>query len=101
MNILGGSKLIIAICTVKIHAPWVHSLKEKRMVVKSICAKVHNKFNISIAEVDEQDIYQVIVLGFAAVAGDTCHGDSIIDNVVNFIESSTEGAITSIERDLL
>ncbi|MGB5824044.1 MAG: DUF503 domain-containing protein [Proteocatella sp.] len=93
--------MIIAIGTVKIHTPWVHSLKEKRMVVKSICAKVRNKFNVSIAEIDEQDIHQITVLGFAGIAGDKAQGDSIIDNVINFIESSTEGAIISIERDLL
>lgn len=93
--------MTIAVCTIKIHTPWVHSLKEKRTVVKSICAKVRNKFNVSIAEIDEQDIHQIIVLGFASIAGNNAQGDSIIDNVINFIENNTEGAIISIERDLL
>jgi len=93
--------MVIGTIKIKIHSPWVHSLKEKRMIVKSIIAKVRNKFNVSIAEVEEQDIHQMIVLAFACVAGDTAHADSISDNVLNFIESNTEGNIVNIEREII
>ncbi|MDD2200230.1 MAG: DUF503 domain-containing protein [Bacteroidales bacterium] len=85
---------------IKIHVPWVHSLKEKRMIVKSLCARTRNKFNISIAEVEEQDIHQTIVLGISFVTTDNSQADSIADHVINYIESSTEGDIISIERNL-
>lgn len=90
--------MVIGTAKIMIYAPWVHSLKEKRMIVKSICAKVQNKFNVSIAEVEEQDTHQSIVLGFACVAGEASMADSIIDHVLNFIESNTEGEIVSIQR---
>ena len=45
----------IAVITFRLHAPWVHSLKEKRMIVKSLIARLQNKFHVSAAEVDEQD----------------------------------------------
>ncbi|MDF2608548.1 MAG: hypothetical protein K0R92_22 [Lachnospiraceae bacterium] len=93
--------MIIAVTKISIHTPWVHSLKEKRMVVKSLCGKVSNKFNVSIAEVEEQDKHQLIVLGVAGVAGDTTQADSIIDHVVNFIESNTEGEIIKIQREII
>lgn len=93
--------MFIGTVKIKIHMPWVHSLKEKRMVVKSICAKVRNQFNVSIAEVEEQDIHQIAVLGFAGVAGDKAQADSVMDHVVNFIEGNTEGEIVSIERDII
>lgn len=93
--------MVIGVIKIKIHTTWVHSLKEKRMVVKSICAKVRNKFNVSIAEIEEQDKHQIIVLGFATVAGDNAHADSIIDHVLNFIESNTEGEILQIEREII
>lgn len=93
--------MLIGSCKVKIHTPWVHSLKEKRMVVKSICAKVRNKFNVSIAEIEDQDKHQIIVIGFATVAADMPQCDSIIDHVLNFIESNTEGEIIGIERDVV
>jgi uncharacterized protein YlxP (DUF503 family) len=93
--------MIIGAVKIKIYAPWVHSLKEKRMIVKSLSAKVRNQFNVSIAEVEEQDIHQMIVLAFACVTGVAAHADSICDNVINFIESNTQGNIISIERELL
>jgi len=92
--------MFIGTVKIKIHTPWVHSLKEKRMVVKSICAKVHNQFNVSIAEVEEQNIHQIAVLGFAAVAGDKAQADSIMDHVLNFIEGNTEGEVVNIEREV-
>lgn len=84
-----------------LYMPWVHSLKEKRMVVKSLSAKLRNKFNISVSEVLEQDTHQTAVFGIACVAGDTKQADSILDNVLAFAESSTEGEITRIERNIL
>lgn len=93
--------MIIGTAEIKIHLPWVHSLKEKRMVVKSICAKVRNQFNVSVAETDEQDIHQIALIGFASVAGDKAQADSIIDHVLNFIEKNTEGEILSIEREII
>ena len=93
--------MIIATFTISIRASWVHSLKEKRMIVKSLCSKVRNKFNVSIAEIDMQDVHQSIVIGIAAIAGDSAHADSIIDNVINFIESITDAEIISVERELI
>lgn len=93
--------MVIGTMKMTIHIPWAHSLKEKRMVVKSLCAKARNKFNISIAEVEEQDIHQIIVLGIVCIAGDNAQADSILDHVINFIEGSTEGEIVKIDRDVL
>jgi uncharacterized protein len=93
--------MIIGTAMIKLHLPWVHSLKEKRMVVKSLCAKVHNQFNVSIAETEEQDIHQIAVLGFAGIAGDRAQADSIIDHVLNYIESNTEGEVISTNREII
>lgn len=93
--------MFIATARIRIHLPWVHSLKEKRMVVKSLSAKVRNQFNVSVAEVEEQDIHQIAVLGFAGIAGDKAQADSIIDHVINFIEDNTEGEIVQAEREVI
>ncbi len=93
--------MVIGCLKIKIHTPWVHSLKEKRMVVKSLTAKVRNKYNVSVSEVEEQDVHQITVLGAACIAGDASHADSILDHVLNFIESNTEGEILHIEREII
>lgn len=92
--------MLIATAQIKLYAPWVQSLKDKRMIVKSILAKVHNQFNVSAAEVDEQDVHQIIVIGVASVAGSSAQADSIIDHVIGYIENNTEAEITEIQREI-
>lgn len=92
--------MIVGTVEIKLYAPWVYSLKEKRMVVKSIIAKTKNKFNVSIAEVDAQDTHQTIMLGIACVAGTVSQSDSIIDHVLKFIGSNTEAEILDIWREI-
>lgn len=84
------------IFTMKIvlRASWVHSLKEKRMIVRSITQKLKNTFNISVAEVEEQDIHQVIVIGISGIGANLAQIDSIIENIISFIESNTDAEMT-------
>ncbi|MEA5039510.1 MAG: DUF503 domain-containing protein [Clostridiaceae bacterium] len=91
--------MIIEAATIKIYAPWVKSLKEKRMVVKSLIDKTKNKFNVSVAEVDAQDIHQTIVLGLACVTGTVSHADSMIDSILTFIEDNTDAEIIEVVRE--
>ncbi|NLP31256.1 MAG: DUF503 domain-containing protein [Clostridiales bacterium] len=93
--------MVVGIIRIKIRIAWSHSLKEKRKVVKSICAKVQSKFKVSIAEVDEQDTHQIIVLGIAYVTNGNAHADSIASNIVNFIEGNVEGDLIEIEREIV
>ncbi|MGV1063345.1 DUF503 domain-containing protein [Clostridium perfringens] len=84
---------------VTLRASWVHSLKEKRMVVKSIVQRLKNKFNVSVGEVHEQDIHQIIVIGISAVCGDQKQVDSTLENLIDFIEENTDAEIINIESD--
>lgn len=92
--------MIVGTLAITLYTPWVHSLKEKRTIVKSICAKVSNKFNVSIAEIDSQDVHQTIVIGIACVANQVSQVDKVLDTVINFIETSTEADIIKIEREI-
>ena len=92
--------MIIETATIKLYAAWVHFLKEKRMIAKSIIAKTKNKFNVSIAEVSEQDRYKTIILEIACITDIVGQSDSIIDNVITFIESNTEAEIPDIQREM-
>ena len=86
----------IAAITIRMYAPWVHSLKEKRMVVKSLLAKIQNKFNVSAAETEEQDTHQTIVIGVAAVAANPSQADSVMDHVIQFVEENSEAQIWDV-----
>ncbi|CEQ18600.1 DUF503 domain-containing protein [Paraclostridium sordellii] len=90
----------IIIIKVKLRANWVHSLKEKRMVVKSLVKKLQNKFNISVSEVDNQDIHQSIAIGIAGICLDSRQADSTIDNIINYIYENTDAEIINIDTTI-
>ena len=99
-RIVDISDMEIATITFRIHAPWVHSLKEKRMIVKSITAKIQNKFHVSAAEIDEQDVHQIIVIGVAGIVPHTAMADSLMDEISSFVEENTEAEILDEFREI-
>ena len=78
--------MIVGVCTIELRIRDVRSLKGKRKVVKSITARVKNNFNVAIAEVDDQDVWQRAVLGVAVVSTAMDHANRVLSRVVNFIE---------------
>ncbi len=90
----------IATIIFRLHAPWVHSLKEKRMIVKSLVAKLQNRFHLSAAEIDEQDTHQIIVIGIAAIVPHTARADSLMDQISLFVEENCEAEILDEEREI-
>ena len=90
----------IAAMTFMLRAPWVHSLKEKRMIVKSLIARLQNRYHVSAAEVDEQDTHQIILIGVAAIVPHSAMADSLMDDISRFIEESTEAEIIEEEREI-
>lgn len=83
----------IAVMTFRLRGSWIHSLKEKRMVVKSLIAKLQNKFHVSAAEIDEQDIHQIIVIGVASIVPHNAMADSLM-------EENTEAEIIDEQREI-
>lgn len=92
--------MTIAALAIRLHAPRAHSLKEKRMELRSLLARVRGKFNVSAAEIGEQDTHQILAVGFAAVAADRAQADSILDHVIAFVEANTEAELLSVEREI-
>ena len=90
----------IAAMTFRLHAPWVHSLKEKRMVVKSLVAKIQNRFHASVAEIDEQDTHQIIVIGVAVIVPNNALADHLMDEISSFIEANTDAEMLDETREI-
>ena len=86
--------------TFRLRASWVHSLKEKRMIVKSLLARLQNRFHVSAAEIDEQDTHQIIVIGVAAIVPHKAMADSLMEEISLFVEENTEAEILSEEREI-
>lgn len=93
--------MIVGICKVKLRASWVQSLKEKRMVVKSIIAKTNHKFNVSISEIESMDIHQTIILGLSIVTNSQAHADSTMDEIIDFIEAASEAEMLDVDIEII
>jgi len=90
----------VVVLTLTLYAPWVHSLKEKRMEIKSLLQRLRNKFNVSACETAKQDTIQTLVVSIAGIAADSSQADSIVDNILAFIEGNTEAEVTAIDRQI-
>ena len=91
----------ILVMKVDLRAAYVHSLKEKRMIVKSIIGKLQNKFNVSIREVENQDLHQRISIGIVKLELNSKDSDQSKDKILNFIEENCEAQIIDIESEII
>ncbi len=78
--------MFIGVGQIELYIPESGSLKSKRFVLKSIKTKIRNKFNVSVAEVDNNDKWQRTTLGISTVSNDQKLANSVISKIVNFIE---------------
>ena len=75
----------IGVCRVTLRLPENSSLKGKRRVLKSITTRVRNKFNVSVAEVDDNNLWQRAILGVCCVSNDNRYTNEVLSKVVDFI----------------
>ncbi len=78
----------VGICRIKLHIPASGSLKDKRRIVKSVVSRLRNQYNISIAEVEDQDLWQLVTLGITCVSNHNQHVDETLSKVIGFITSN-------------
>jgi uncharacterized protein YlxP (DUF503 family) len=75
----------VGVCRIELRLPENQSLKGKRRVIKSIIARLQNKYHVSVAEVDNQDLWQLATLGIACVSNHRKHTDEVLSTVIRFI----------------
>jgi len=75
----------VGVCRIELRLPENQSLKGKRQVVKSIIARLQNKYGVSVAEIDNQDLWQLATLGITCVSNHRRHADEMLSAVVRFV----------------
>ena len=78
----------LGLLSLHIHLPGCSSLKEKRRRIKPLLARLHREFNISVSEVDHQDVWQDAVIACALVSNDKKHTQRILQQVVKWVDSN-------------
>lgn len=79
----------------------IHSLKDKRRIVKSLVEKSRSRFNVSVAEVSDQDVYRQASIGIAVVGNDGRVLNSLLDRIIDFMESLALAELASRQIELL
>jgi uncharacterized protein YlxP (DUF503 family) len=78
----------LGVCRLRLRLPENQSLKGKRKVLQSVTSRVRGKYNLAIAEVDDQDTWQLATLGIACVSNDAQQCDQVLSKVVEYISQS-------------
>lgn len=91
----------IGTLTIWLYLHDTESLKDKRQILKSLIETTRQKFNISMAEVDEMDKWQVAVVGVACVANDNRFVNQVLDKVINHLEANPRIEVGEVEMELL
>ncbi len=78
----------IGVCQISLRIPENSSLKGKRQVLKSITSRIRNKFNVSVAEVGDNELWQLATIGVCYVSNDGRHTNQVLSKVVDFVVKS-------------
>jgi hypothetical protein len=82
--------MVIGVCTITLHIPESRSLKDKRRVLRSLKDRLRQEFNLSVAEVGDNDLWQRAVLGLAVVANDGGFADEVLAKAVDLVRKRTD-----------
>ena len=89
----------ILIMRLELRAEWVKSLKEKRMIVLSLTKRLSNKFNVSVSEVNYQDVHEQIEIGIVSVGTTKEILYSLKEKILDFVEDNTDAELVRIEEE--
>lgn len=93
--------MVVGTMTVSAFLGDAHSLKDKRQVLKSVKDRIHGKFNVSVAEVADQDLWQKATLGVAVVSNDTKHALEVLHEVESFLKLHPGLVVCRAETEIL
>ena len=80
--------MVIGVRSFELHLAGAHSLKDKRSVLKSLKDRLHNEFNVSVAETGRNELWQSAELTVCLVSGDRRHAESVLEAVDRFVASN-------------
>jgi uncharacterized protein len=93
--------MVIAYAVYDLHLPGSRGLKDKRMVLRSLKSRIRNEYEVSVAEVDGQDLLQRGCLAVAAIGPDQAPLDALLQRILAFVESHFDGEILGYENEFI
>jgi uncharacterized protein YlxP (DUF503 family) len=93
--------MVLAYAIYDLHLPGCRSLKEKRMIVRSLKARLRNEFEVSTAEVGSQDLLQRAELAVAVVGPDQVPLDTLLQKILGFVEDNLDGELLNYRNEFI
>ncbi|MEW6487090.1 MAG: DUF503 domain-containing protein [Thermodesulfobacteriota bacterium] len=93
--------MVVGLATIDLYLAGVQGLKEKRGVVRRVLERTRNRFPVSAAEVDNLDLHQKATIGFAVVSNDARVADSILNQVMDYVEELHLAEVTRADLEIL
>jgi uncharacterized protein len=93
--------MVIGTLQITVLVPDSQSLKDKRMVVRSITSRVRQTFAVAVAEVGDQDTWQSAVIGVACVSNNARHADEVCQKVLAYVENDADGVVSNSRFELV
>lgn len=78
--------MVIGVCRVELSIPDSFSLKDKRRVLKSIITRIRNRFNVSISEIEDNDMWQRAIIGISSISNNTHYTNKVLNEVINYLQ---------------
>jgi len=91
--------MVVLVSELQLHFPEAQSLKQKRQILSSLKDRLHQRFNLSVAEIDHQDFWQRSTLALAMVSNDGRHADEVISKAINFVEQDGRLQLLSVDLE--
>ncbi len=86
--------------TLEVHLPYAHSLKDKRQVLRSLKDRLRSHFNVAVAEVDHQELWQRATIGVVSISNEQAHVSRLLENVEEEAERILNGGLTNSEIEI-
>jgi uncharacterized protein YlxP (DUF503 family) len=87
---------------VRLRLPESGSLKDKRQVVRSLTQRIRNKYQAAVAEVDDNEAWQLATIGVACVSNSAAHCREVLDAIESYVrESRIDAEVLDVESDVM
>ena len=93
--------MVIGVLEVDLSIEWAASLKDKRMALRSLKDRIRNSFNVSVAEVEDNDVWTSAVVGIAIVSNDQRFANQVLSKIVDYVENDREVVLDDYRMSFL
>lgn len=93
--------MFVGVLTLDLHIPAAHSLKERRMVVQSVLDKIRGRFNVSAAQLDQDDLWQRATLGVAVISNGRTAAERVLNQVRDCVEDEPRCDVCECRVEIL